>query len=378
MEASGEWPDDAIAGHTVIIKPNLVTGHTADTGVTTDPQVTRALVDRALESGSSQVLIVESGGNGANFSSTGYDFLASYHPNVALVDLADWPVGLFQVARGMAYRWLYLPTPLMDPNAVFISAAKMKTHVEALATLSLKNLFGLPNWKYYREPGNPSRGRFAMHNRSVSQTTIDLNLARPIHYAVVDGVWAMEGRGPVGGSPVKMDVVVAGSNALAVDQVCLEAMAIPQNAVQHIWYGMAKGLGPLDASAIDIVGDRLPTREFDLPYVPPVVYVPQIIPRIFSPNSGQSIDITYWIDRDSSARVEVVRTSDIRPWRESHVRTLHDWAEVLTGDQVLTWDGRDDNGNIVPPGRYTVRVRAHAPRWTPRDSYAVNWVTVTR
>ena len=378
VQASGEWPAAAIAGQTVVIKPNLVTGQAADTGATTDPQVTRALVDLALESDPVQVLIVESGGRGANFSATGYDFFASYHPRVALIDLADWPIGLFPVAGGMAYRWLYMPRPLMDPNTVFISAAKMKTHVEALATLSMKNLFGLPALQPYREPGSRSLGRFGMHNRSVSQTIIDLNLARPIHFAVVDGVWAMEGRGPIGGSPVKMDMVVAGSNPLAVDQVCLEAMVIPQDAVHHVWYAVAKGFGPPDTSAIDVVGDPVPSHVFELPYIPPVVYMPQFEPHIFSPNSGQSTNITYWLDRDSSTRVEVVRTSDGRPWWEQHIRTLHDWTEVLTGEQVLTWDGRDDKGDIVPRGRYAIRIQAHAPLWTPRDSFAINWVIVAK
>ncbi|MGD2179433.1 MAG: DUF362 domain-containing protein, partial [Anaerolineae bacterium] len=69
-----EWPAAAVAGRRVVIKPNLVVPMTADTGVTTDPEVVRALVDLALGSGATKVSIVEGGLDGAHFSDCGYDF----------------------------------------------------------------------------------------------------------------------------------------------------------------------------------------------------------------------------------------------------------------------------------------------------------------
>ena len=49
VEVCGEWPSSAMAGRTVAIKPNLVLPLPAETGVTTDPQVVRALVDMAID-----------------------------------------------------------------------------------------------------------------------------------------------------------------------------------------------------------------------------------------------------------------------------------------------------------------------------------------
>ena len=137
---------------------------------------------------------------------------------------------VFPVAGGMAYMYLYLRRPLMKHGVVFISAAKMKTHNHAMVTLSMKNLFGLPPWQLYRTSPDINY-RFKMYGQGVNQSIIDLNLLLPIDFAVVDGIWAMEGRGPVNGDPVKMDVVLAGSNATATDRVCLEAMGIPQDSV---------------------------------------------------------------------------------------------------------------------------------------------------
>ncbi len=375
VEACAEWPAHKIAGRTVAIKPNLVVALTAETGVTTDPQVVRALVDLALESGARHIFIVESGLHGANFSACGYDFFANYDPQgrVALMDVEEWPSRLYHVTGGMAYEWLYMPTPLMRSDVVFISVPKLKCHVETLATLSMKNLYGLPPRQFYRVP--IIKGRFSMHERGVHQTVVDLNLVRPIDFAVVDGVWAMEGDGPWDGNPVKMDLVLAGSNALAVDRVCLAAMGISQDRVQHLTYAAAKGLGPSDMAMIEVLGDSPPSYSLTQPDIPPIANAPECDPKIFSPCAGQRTHITYRVDRACQARVEIVRTWDIGPWVR-HIRTLHDWTERPTGPETLSWDGRDDDGQVVPPGRYTARVQAkYSDDGTV--AYATGWVWVT-
>ncbi len=372
VEVSNEWPAGRVAGRTVVIKTNLVSGRPTWYAANTDPRVARALVDLALYFDADKVVIVETGPGGARFSDSGYDFFNSYDERVALVDLADWPVGIFPVPGAMAYRWLYMPKPLMEPEVVFISASKLKTHGDTVATLAMKNLFGLPAEPFYRDPVSYPTGRFAMHNRSISQTIVDLNLVRPIDYAVVDGIWGMEGFGPLYGQPVKMDVVVAGANALAVDKTCLEVMRIPQTWVQHLRYASALGLGPNDMNSIDVVGDALPSREFARALIPINIEMPGFNPAEFSPGDGQTTEITYWIDRDASVRVDIVETADFRPWLIRHKRALQDWTEIPSGTNTLEWDGRDDNGVVLPSGRYAARIRAFDPDKTA-DVYAIGW-----
>ncbi len=380
VAACQEWPAGAIAGRTVMIKPNLVVGMPAQSGVTTDPEVVRALVDLALESGAGEVIIVEGGPDGAQFSLCGYDLFDGYHQRVRLAALEDLPIDIYRVDNGMAYAHLYMRKPLMEQDVVLISVAKMKTHNLAHVSLATKNLLGLPPWELYRATSTPGlEYRFAMHARGVSQAIVDMNLVRPVDFAVVDGVWAMEGRGPVSGTPVKMDVVLAGGNVVAVDRVCLEVMGIPQNSVQHLRYAADKGLGPADMSTIDVVGGNPPSHPFELPATAPVVDMPQCQPRVFWPKLPQSTDITYWVDRDCRARVDIVRTSDIRPSKMQQIRRLRDWTHIPAGEHVLAWDGKNDKGHIVPAGVYAVRVRADS--YSPlvhADSYAMNWVAVAR
>jgi len=284
MEACGEWPAAAIANQKVVIKPNLIVPMTADTGVTTDPQVIRALVDMALESGAGQVVIVESGPQGANFSACGYDFFNDYDPDgrVGLVDLNDEPVVLTEVpGGGMAYTQLYMPELLLADDVVFISAAKLKCHGHTHATLAMKNLMGLPPAERYSVPSGDWREdwRFAIHYRGLSQAIVDLNLVRPIDFAVVDGMIGMEGDGPIEGTPVELDMVVAGRNPVAVDRVCLWATALPHIGVQHLTYAARKGMGPTYMGDIEVLGDSLTPHRFEWPTdLPPIVEYPRLFP----------------------------------------------------------------------------------------------------
>ena len=89
----------------------------------------------------------------------------------------------------------------------------------------------------------------------------------------------------------------------------------------------------------------------------PLLEYPKVVPRAFIPRTGQHAEITYQVDSPCQTRVEIMRTSETSP-EDTLIRTLRDWASRPAGEETLTWDGRDDYGDVVPPGRYTARVHA--------------------
>jgi uncharacterized protein (DUF362 family) len=359
VEACGEWPGAALAGKTVVIKPNLVWSWTADTGVTTDPQIVRLLVDLALEDGAAQVCIVESGPSGANFAACGYDFFSSYDPQgrVTLVDLNGESTTLTEVpSGGLAYAAIHMPDLVLSEDVVFISVAKLKTHEHTLATLSIKNLMGLPKIDSYDIP--PNQWRFAMHRRGISQAIVDINLIRPVDFAVVDGIVGMEGDGPLMGTPINVGSVLAGRNALAVDRACLEAVTLPQEGVLHLTHAAQQGLGPASMSEIALLGDPLTPVTFASPSrLPPLLGIPRVNPMAFVPAVDQETQITYSVGAACETKVEIVQTSDSVS-DVTVVRTLHDWAPCPSGGETVTWDGQYDGSALVPLGNYTVRAQA--------------------
>ena len=76
----------------------------------------------------------------------------------------------------------------------------------------------------------------------------------PAVNAVVDGFVGMEGPGPSGGDPVKMDLVVAGRDIVATDVVATRVMGFDPRSIRHISMAIERGLGSWDH---EIVGDDL-------------------------------------------------------------------------------------------------------------------------
>lgn len=383
LAASGEFPD--VAGRSVVIKPNLVLPRTSDTGVTTDPEVVRAVVDQALALGAAGITIVEAGVNGANFSGCGYDLFNTYDPRVALADVSFDP-GTFTLlphtsaSPPQAYGGIYLPAVVLDPGTVFISVGKLKTHQETMATLSLKNLFGLPPFAPYLDPTRENfRPRYLLHDRSVGQAIAGLALARPIDYAVVDGVWGLEGDGPAditGGTPVRANTIVAGSNAVAVDVACLDIMGISRETVQHLDYAYLNGLGPYDLRQIDLVGDVISIPAFARPSAIPLkIWFPKVNPTQFSPGTGGKVAVAYQLLEAAQVQVQILLTTDRLP-SQTAIRALQPWADMTAGVFRLSWDGRDEAGRLVPPGVYGVRAQT---RRAPSDTIVgsgINWTMV--
>lgn len=374
ISACADWAPGLVAGRTVLIKPNLVAAATPESGVATDPQVVRAVVDLALAAGAVAIKIVEGYPGGNNFSACGYDFLQDYGGSgrVSLVDLDSQPAQLRTVAGGLAYRQITMPDAVMAPDTYLISVAKLKTHAEALATLATKNVFGMPPVTPYKPP--LENGRFAMHYRGLHQATVDINLARPIDFAVVDGIWGMEGYGPFSGDPVRMNTVVAGKNSVAVDRVCLEAMQIAQPLAQHLTYAARLGLGPADIDSVQIRGDTLAPRAFSLPVFPPQVEYPRLDRPIFYPAGGQETTASFTVSRPCVYRVDVVRTSETSQAVEQ-IRLLRGWTGTQAGSVAVSWDGRDNQGQLAAAGVYTVRVEADAGQ-PARNAFATAWVEV--
>ena len=378
IEACGEWPSASVAGRTVAIKPNLMSDEPADTGITTDPEVVRALVDLALRDGAVSVLIVEGSRGEAPFSECDYDFFSTYDPSgrVQLVDLNDQPDHLVKVPKGLAYRYIYMPDCIMGDDIFFISAGKLKTHMITLATLSMKNLVGLPRFDRYQVPSDPY-WRVGLHERGIHQSIPDINMIRPIDFAVVDGIWGMEGKGPSWGDPIRMDLAFAGRNSLAVDRVCLEAMGISQQGVQYLQYASRKSLGPSTLSEISILGDSFTPHSFVIPNIPPVIGKPYVSPFFFSPGTKGSLNIIYTLSYPPCVvQMDIVRAFPYEP-EMTQVRRIHDWTSKKPGWQFATWDGRDDNGQIVTePGWYGVKISAKDYESLPWEMCGFSWIFV--
>lgn len=184
---------------------------------------------------------------------------------------------------------------------VFVSLAKLKEHRTAGVTLSMKNCFGLTPATIYAqeapadEPGRMPIGyRMAMHLGSrkppksappavnltnhdpgyrVPRIVVDLVSSRPIHLAVIDGIYSMEGGELPNQGPKNLHkathpgVLIAGLNCVSTDAVATAVMGFDPMADRGtppfetcdstLKIAEDHGVGSRDLKRIEVVGTSI-------------------------------------------------------------------------------------------------------------------------
>jgi uncharacterized protein (DUF362 family) len=237
---------NALAGYDkVLIKVNFITTKTWDTGATTDPIVVEALIKK-LEDLPVKVYVVESDATITNadkaFEMTGMKDMCERN-GVEWLNLRHVKDKVkLAVPNGEALKSITVPR-LVTESAV-ISAAKLKTHVDTGVTLGMKNMFGLLPDKF--------KGKY--HLKGISKVVVDINTVLRPAFTVIDGFVGMEGEGPIDGTPVQMNLIIAGTDPVATDATACRVMGINPYEIKHIRKAYEKGLGSSEAQ---VLGEKL-------------------------------------------------------------------------------------------------------------------------
>jgi uncharacterized repeat protein (TIGR01451 family) len=282
-------------GDTVVIKPNLVQAAAADGGYTTDPRVVRAVVQLAWEAGAGQVIIAEGSAcypdgrdaRGATleaFRVCGYDADGNQVEDVTgvpLMDLND-AGGLDQhdparvtsvdVPNGLIRTSYWLPRVVIEAD-VLIGVPVLKNHYVAGVTLALKNQIGIAPSDIYHSPGSQMyKGELGHGPDDLGRHIVDLNLARPLDFVVVDGLRGMID-GPSGGTLANppMRLILASADPVAIDTVGSLIMGYDPATVPYLAWAGGAGLGTSNVEEITVRGLRVSQvrRDFPAPYGDP-------------------------------------------------------------------------------------------------------------
>jgi uncharacterized protein (DUF362 family) len=231
----------------VLIKVNFITDKTWDTGATTDPIVVEAIIKK-LEDLPLKIYVVESDATITNadkaFEKTGMKDMCERN-DVEWLNLRYVKDKIkLDISNGETLQSIIVPRLVVE--SAVISAAKLKTHINTTVTLGMKNMFGLLPDKF--------KGKY--HMKGISKVVVDINtVLRPI-FTVIDGFVGMEGRGPTDGTPVQMNLIIAGSDPVATDATAARVMGFNPYEITHIRKAYEKGLGNSEAQ---IIGEKLET-----------------------------------------------------------------------------------------------------------------------
>ncbi len=234
----------------------------------------RALAEAVKEAGAREVNIVEAVYEWASYREWGYEDIAE-ELDLKLIDL-NMTAPYKDFARTpVAGHFIYPDftfNHILEEADVFMSVPKMKCHYSAGITLSMKNLVGLVPARFYTaRPQDNYRSGFHGSDSEVGtrlpRVILDLNRARPIHFALIDGILSADGgEGPwvstmAANAP---HLLVAGINPLATDAVATALMGFDATspAMQgpfvrsdnHFALAAELGLGTNKLAEIDVAG----------------------------------------------------------------------------------------------------------------------------
>jgi len=227
----------------VLIKPNYINSKPPSTGVTTDGRVVEGVVKFLRAHNFNDVSIGEGSGFGETFEAfrvAGVDSVATRW-GVRLVDLNKDEFVEVSPPDPLSLKKVRVAKTALESQIV--SVPKLKPHRFARVTLSLKNMMG----------ALASKG--TMHV-GLSENIADLvSLLKP-RLSVVDGMIAGEGH-ETSGNPVEMNLVIAGTDPVAVDAVGSAVMGIRPSNVKHLVLAEKKGLGTCNLEQIKVLGEPI-------------------------------------------------------------------------------------------------------------------------
>ena len=229
-----------------LIKVNFICTQTWDSGATTDPIVVEAIIKK-LKDLPLEIFVVESDATMTNadkaYEATGMKEMCQQN-GVEFLNLR-YQKDKVKICIPNCETLGSITVPRIVTESAVISAAKLKTHMATKVTLGMKNMFGLL----------PDKLKMKYHTKGISKVVVDINTALKPALTVIDGFVAMEGRGPTNGTPVKMDLIIAGKDVVATDATAARVMGFEPAEISHIRTAAQKGLGNIDN--IEIVGSKL-------------------------------------------------------------------------------------------------------------------------
>ncbi len=239
--------ETALSGwDTVLIKVNFITVKTWDTGATTDPMVVEAIIER-LKNLHVKIYVVESDATMTSadkaFEATGMREMCERN-GVECLNLRHVKDRV-KIDVPSAETLNSITVPRIVTESAIVSAAKLKTHMSTGVTLGMKNMFGLLPDKF--------KGKY--HLKGINKVLVDINTVLKPALTVIDGFVGMEGHGPSDGTPVQMDLIIAGKDPVATDATACRVMGFDPHEISHIRKAYEKGLGNIDD--VQVLGEKL-------------------------------------------------------------------------------------------------------------------------
>jgi len=275
IELIGGWDKFIRTGDRVLVKPNCISGAPPEQPAQTHPAVILEVCRELLDFGARPFV----GDSPAWGSLTG-----NLHRLGILDDLArlQVPVVPFKNPvkadnhRGKVFHRLTVDAAALEADAI-VNVPKFKTHRQLFLTVAVKNMFGCVNGRrkawWHVKAGNYENyfGRMLVETYVMLQPAVN----------IVDAVVAMEGNGPIKGEPRAMNLIMASTDAVAIERISADIVRIKPSQIRTLRAAKELEVGTPYLDRIDVVGACLEdviVDDFKLPRMLPVGFsLPRLV-----------------------------------------------------------------------------------------------------
>ncbi|NLS78488.1 MAG: DUF362 domain-containing protein [Chloroflexi bacterium] len=229
-------------GDRVLIKVNLFTYNTPESGFTTHPEVIIATARLCHELGAHPVVVERTPNLERNLAP--FPEIRKY-AEVVCLDQAPHTARNLPGARSLRDEvdW----ADLIDDADVFINIPGLRTHALSRFSNGMKNLMGLL----------PRHSTFRVHMYGLEGSIVDLNAARPSDLVITDAVYTLHGNFPSQGKGIYTGFVTAADNVVAADLFGARVFGIDPSETQYLPLAHKRGLGPASLDEVEVLGDDI-------------------------------------------------------------------------------------------------------------------------
>jgi uncharacterized protein (DUF362 family) len=240
--------DLKVRGKSVLLKPNIVE-YIPGRPINTDTQVIGAAAEGFLRLGAASVIVAEGPGHHRDTELLVHETgLADQvlHRKIQFVDLnRDDLIKTNLQANYCGLGQLWLPRTVLAADFI-VSMPKVKTHHWTGVTLSMKNMFGIVPGSRYGWPKN------VLHWAGIHESILDICATVRPHFVIADGIIAMEGDGPLNGTPKALQAILLADDPAAADAELTRLLGLSPDRIRYIQEA-GRFIGNIRQSAISML-----------------------------------------------------------------------------------------------------------------------------
>ncbi len=255
----------------VLLKPNILMGKPAERAVNTHPEVVRAVIQWVKKFNPSKIYVCDSaGGQKPGITETAMK-------ESGILDICE-EEGAICVPFEKTEREIYKVKDALELKEIsssrlireadlIINIPKIKTHWQCTLTCCIKNMFGTVLLANKAK----THAQAAVLDRFCSALADIYSVSKP-QLTVIDGYYCQEGQGPSSGDVVKLDIILAGYDGVALDSAVCKIIGFDPSEVLYLEKAEKKKLGTTDLNNVEFLGEPIESvfRQFKRPKLKPI------------------------------------------------------------------------------------------------------------